>query len=701
MTAAFLLIVVAAALMVDPSAAYQIGLGRADCTGPAADVHLMGYAKLGQIATGLHLRQYSRAFIVVDNDNKLVFVSADMGMMGYKLRIDVLNRLKETYGNEYNENNVILSGTHTHGGAGGFLMNIVYDLTILGFVQETFDAYALGIYNSIVRAHDNLQEGKIFLNTGNVEEANINRSPTAYAKNPEAEKNRYEGNTDTELVQLKFVRSSDNKAIGMFNWFAVHPTSMNNNNTLISSDNVGYAELLLEMEQNAGELPGKGDFVAALASANLGDVSPNIQGAKCLNTGLPCDDASSTCAGLSQQCVALGPGGLDMFLSTKIIGERIAAQAKVVFAGQGEEITGPVKSLHQYMHVPSETVEYTYENGTKVQGTGCVPAMGYSFAAGTTDGPGFFDFTQGETSENPFWNAVRDFLTEPEPEDIACHKPKPILLATGRMTLPYEWQPHTVPTQVAQIGPLVIPAIPGELTTMSGRRMRDTLTEVMKTVGGYDPAKVKVIIGGLSNMYTSYITTPEEYNVQRYEGASTIYGPLSLPIYQQQFAKLLTAVLKDDASLPPGTPPPDYEDPLSLVPPVIRDSPGASEFGACRTEPTKRASRGTTVSVSFQSGNPRNNVKQEDTFLTVEQKQANGSWKVIATDANWETKFHWKHEKLFFRLDLSSSKATIEWDIPADQAPGEYRIGHAGHWREALSRVVHEFSGYCPSFQVL
>ena len=25
----------------------------------------------------------------------------------------------------------------------------------------------------------------------------------------------------------------------------------------------------------------------------------------------------------------------------------------------------------------------------------CKPAMGYSFAAGTTDGPGAFDFTQG------------------------------------------------------------------------------------------------------------------------------------------------------------------------------------------------------------------------------------------------------------------------------------------------------------------
>lgn len=60
--------------------------------------------------------------------------------------------------------------------------------------------------------------------------------------------------------------------------------------------------------------------------------------------------------------------------------------------------------------------------------------MGYSFAAGTTDGPGAFDFTQGTTTSNPLWNAVRDFIAEPTKEDIKCQAPKPILLATGRVS---------------------------------------------------------------------------------------------------------------------------------------------------------------------------------------------------------------------------------------------------------------------------
>jgi neutral ceramidase len=59
--------------------------------------------------------------------------------------------------------------------------------------------------------------------------------------------------------------------------------------------------------------------------------------------------------------------------------------------------------------------------------------MGYGFAGGTTDGPGLFDFEQGTTTENAFWNMMRGAVTpEPSAEQAACHLPKPILLNTVR-----------------------------------------------------------------------------------------------------------------------------------------------------------------------------------------------------------------------------------------------------------------------------
>lgn len=61
--------------------------------------------------------------------------------------------------------------------------------------------------------------------------------------------------------------------------------------------------------------------------------------------------------------------------------------------------------------------------------------MGYSFAAGTTDGPGSFSFQQSTKTSNPMWNLIRDFLAKPTKEDVECHAPKPILLATGRVII--------------------------------------------------------------------------------------------------------------------------------------------------------------------------------------------------------------------------------------------------------------------------
>ena len=146
--------------------------------------------------------------------------------------------------------------------------------------------------------------------------------------------------------------------IGMFSWFAVHPTNMNRSNTLVSADNKGLASVLFERcnfasnpavacviydlrgclwtqgaaastrspSQAATEAP----FIAAFAQANQGDISPNVgesePGALCvggLNEGQPCEPLSSTCPDASGAptvalCIARGPApGGEIFGSSK------------------------------------------------------------------------------------------------------------------------------------------------------------------------------------------------------------------------------------------------------------------------------------------------------------------------------------------------------------------------------------------------
>lgn len=170
----------------------------------------------------------------------------------------------------YNEDNVAISGTHTHAGPGGYLQYVTYSITSLGFVPQSFDALVKAIELSIAQAHDNLKPGSIFINTGkkiknpttilevdnklqeglcfagDLENAGINRSPSAYLFNPPEERAKYKRNVDTLMTLLKFVDKSSGKSIGAFSWFATHGTSMSRDNKLISGDNKGAAARFLE-----------------------------------------------------------------------------------------------------------------------------------------------------------------------------------------------------------------------------------------------------------------------------------------------------------------------------------------------------------------------------------------------------------------------------------------------------------------------
>lgn len=83
-----------------------------------------------------------------------------------------------------------------------------------------------------------------------------------------------------------------------------------------------------------------------------------------------------------------------------------------------------------------------------------------------------------------------------------------------QIKLPYQWQPKIVSTQVAVIGKVVIAGVPGEFTTMSGRRLREAIKEVTSDVSNEETS---VIVAGLCNTYSDYITTPEEYQVKTRE----------------------------------------------------------------------------------------------------------------------------------------------------------------------------------------
>jgi neutral ceramidase len=53
---------------------------------------------------------------------------------------------------------------------------------------------------------------------------------------------------------------------------------------------------------------------------------------------------------------------------------------------------------------------------------------------------------------------------------------------------------------------------------MAGRRLRDAVKTVLMSGGNKKfNSNVHVVIAGLTNTYSQYVTTIEEYEIQRYE----------------------------------------------------------------------------------------------------------------------------------------------------------------------------------------
>ncbi|KAI7861312.1 Neutral/alkaline nonlysosomal ceramidase [Spinellus fusiger] len=281
----------------------------------------------------------------------------------------------------------------------------------------------------------------------------------------------------------------------------------------------------------------------------------------------------------------------------------------------------------------------------------CDPAMVMHFismAAGTTDGPAMDGFYQNTTQGTFFWDIMRNVVKRPTKRQRECQAPKAILLNTGEIKYPFDWQPKILDVQLLRVG---------NFTTMSGRRLQKAVKQKIIQLGM-----------GPSNGYASYLS------MQRYEGASTPYGPHTLSAYIKVFDELVTAMAT-------GNPISNTE----ILPNYVRQSPDLSAgYGPDRpallrrdVNSTYERQSGLIVEATFVAGNPRNDGMLEGTYLTVEEKQKSGDWKVIRTDNDYDTRFLW-HSTMPI---LGHSEAVIRWDIDETTPVGTYRIGYFGHHR--------------------
>lgn len=300
--------------------------------------------------------------------------------------------------------------------------------------------------------------------------------------------------------------------------------------------------------------------------------------------------------------------------------------------------------------------------------------------------------------KNPFWLLVRNLLRTPSKDQVECQKPKPILLAVGEMTEPYAWSPNIVDVQLQRIGQLSLIIAPGEASTMAGRRWRESLQARLDSLGIVKKEDSWVVLGGPANTYTHYITTPEEYSAQRYEGASTLYGPYTLYAYIS-LTNSLANYLADTpptSVLNPGPAPPIHTaSSINLNTGVVQDSPPiGKKFGQVLTAPATTYTAPATITAKFVGANPRNNLRQEQTFLAVEQETAAG-WVRVRDDDDYELEYEWKRTEIL----TGQSEVTARWNVPAG-VKGRFRIRYFGDKKSLIGGKIEGFEGVTGGFEV-
>lgn len=455
---------------------------------------MMGYSKFGQNTTGIHQRLRSRAYITVDQatGQRVAYVNADLGMIFQAQRDAVLAKLQAKYGDLYTERNLLLSATHTHSGPGGQSHNLAYNLSILGFQKQAFDATVDGIVESITKAHQSLAPGTVSLGRSTLTNASVNRSRVAFDQNPAADKAAFPNAIDPAVTVLRFQQGGSD--IGAISWFATHATSITNENTLISPDNKGYAAYRWEHDQKGVRYLDEGQgFVAAFPNTNAYDMSPNLN---------------------------LKPGSgptEDPLTNEQIIGQRQQSAAEQAYNGPQATIAGSIDARLRYVDMSAVQVDGRYTPDGEQHRT-CPGVVGVStLAYSVEDGPGIAIIPEGVT--NPFFELLKPFKVDVPPWLISCQSPKLAAVPTGLL----QATPDIVPIQLVKLGQFHLVAVPGEVTIVAGLRLRRTVAAELGV-----PLE-NVLIQGYANAYSQYVTTPEEYQLQQYEGGSTLFGKYTLP----------------------------------------------------------------------------------------------------------------------------------------------------------------------------
>jgi neutral ceramidase len=526
---------------------YRAGFGSVDITCYDPQLNLFGWGQDGHVpSAGVTLPLRARAFVLEDRATRrrLAVVVADLGCISEALRLAVVDAVcGESSG--LTAHDLLLTATHTHSGPAGFSTYLLYALAAPGVSPRVHAELVAGIVSAVREALRALRPAEVFVHAAPiplVEPVAFNRSLAAYNRNPDVTPVTAERADEalSRTMTVLRVDALEGPPLGLVSFFAVHGTSVHSDQRVVHGDNKGRAAEDCEAWALGAGHPG---FVALFAQEAAGDVSPNYRpdARRGFTVGRHDDDDES----------ARWNGGVQ---------SRHARGLWARAREEGSPVTGPLDAALRYRDFHAADPE----SGAPVR-----PRLGLAFALGTAEGPGplrgagpllaaasRLQAQRARRAQPSSWRAAQgsklplwDLAGGEQTRTLGLLGPQGALLGRfgGRQGRYYQaaldypfarersWVPRYLPLQVLRFGTLVVGSLPHEATTVAGRRLRRALEET------WGPG-TRAVLAPYSNAYCGYLTTPEEYDEQAFEGAATLHGRGSLRFVQASLVELSRAL---------------------------------------------------------------------------------------------------------------------------------------------------------------
>ncbi|OTG96136.1 neutral/alkaline non-lysosomal ceramidase N-terminal domain-containing protein [Acinetobacter sp. ANC 3832] len=528
---------------------YMVGWDKQEIEIQAQGYAMFGYGMWTHRAEEKRTALFARSFSICDQSNqRLIFCCIDFGCITHAIRSGAVAQLTKKLGLSFQENQFVLMATHTHSGPGGCGHEALYNMPTPGFVPEHLDAVIQAILISILNAIESEQDTEIRSSTGCFHDdipVAWNRSIKAYNRNSDVQ-HRTDKEThlalNREMQLIGFYRQ--NQLQSLISLFGVHATCLGNTLKAHDGDNKGYAAMFVEQTllQKGSHNP-----VAIFAQATAGDVSPHFHGEH-------------------QQEIRNKIKGEKEYQYAQKNGHYQSEIALTALTQKSFPVQGAVSAVLSYVDLTDVEIPPEFTQGLLGMRTS-QPCHGVPFFAGTpVDGHGTPKLvtasmamlskmvrkkrmSNSTSADYAKYKAlydsqgVKNIVIEVggkkllgQSIDVVPGIFDPVIAEMNRQVKAGAIQdsplvPQIMPLQIVRLGNITLICCPGEITTVAGQRL-------IQTVKAQLSAKDLVWLASYCNDYMGYITTFEEYQEQAYEGGHTLFGQWTHAAFQTEYQQL-------------------------------------------------------------------------------------------------------------------------------------------------------------------